>query len=181
MKKKYRKIGLILWCDNDDHMKALDYIRHNYDNYIYILHDKDTNGSSLHVKSHYHVLLYFPNQKTISSLCNQLKVEENNFYEIKSLNGQLRYLIHYDDEDKYQYNKNDVVGTSYMMTKYRLALNDTYSEVEGVAAIMDFIFSDYCIHLSDILTFVLDNDIYAVYRRNYSMFKDLLLEKLRRD
>ena len=39
--KKARRWGIILWTDNPTHINALDYIKRNYQNYIYILHNLD--------------------------------------------------------------------------------------------------------------------------------------------
>ena len=41
--KRVRTIGIILYPENEKHNLALDYIKHNFENYIYILHDKDFN------------------------------------------------------------------------------------------------------------------------------------------
>ena len=178
MQKKGRRWGIILWTDNDVHMEALNYIKHNYKNYIYILHDRDVKDDNTLKKSHYHVLLYFPNQKSLSALKNQLKLNDNDFYEIKSMSGQLRYLIHFDDDDKFQYSKDDVVGSRFMIEKFNLSIKNLRSETEESSAIVEYIFDDSVFSLYQVFQFVIDNDIYATYRRNYSMYKDLLKEKL---
>ena len=172
LKKKYRKIGLILWTDNPTHINALDYIKRYYPHYIGILHDKDTKEDNSLKKAHWHVLLYFPNQKLISTIKKELGINDSDFYEIKSLIGQLRYLIHYDDEDKYQYSKDSVFGDRYFLTKFNLAIKDVSSETDEASSIFEYI-SECCPNLQDLFTFVVDNDLYSTYRRNYVMFKDL--------
>lgn len=178
LKKKYRKIGLILWTDNSTHINAIDYIKRYYPHYIGILHDKDTKEDNTLKKAHYHVLLYFPNQKLISTIKNQLGVSDTDFYEIKSMSGQLRYLIHYDDEDKYQYSRDLVFGDRFMLSKFNLAIKDIHSECEDAGIIFDYI-DNFCPTLQDLFTFVVDNDLYSTYRRNYVMFKDLCLSNSR--
>lgn len=178
MKKKFRKIGIILWSDNPVHINALLFIRQNYKNFIYILHDKDVKEDGTPKKAHYHVLLYFENQKLLSTLKNQLCLNDSDFYEIRSLSGQLRYLIHYDDEDKFQYDIKDVYATNYMMTKFKQSISSIRSESEEASYIIDFIYSPGVTSLLQITQFVLDNDLYPCYRRNYSLFKDILKEKL---
>lgn len=178
MKIKYRKIGLVLWTDNPIHMSALEYIKHNYKNYIYILHDKDLKEDNTFKKAHYHVLLYFENQKLLSTLKNQLHLNDSDFYEIKSLSGQLRYLIHYDDEDKYQYDIKDVYATNYLMTKFKQSLASIRSETEETSVIIEYIFLEEVCSIIQVTQFVLDNDLYSTYRRNYSLFKDILKEKM---
>lgn len=183
---KSRRWGLILWLDNQDNVKALEYIKRHYDNFIYVLHDQDTydediieDGIIIHKKgdlkkAHYHVLLYFPNQKKVSTLINQLNIQLNNIYPISSFTGQLRYLVHYDDEDKFQYPRSCVKGSLYMLSKFNKSFALVTDETEMVGEIYQFIYSNYCNTLQDLLTFVLDNDLYSCFRRNYSLFKDLL-------
>ena len=80
LKKKYRKIGLILWTDNPTHINALDYIKRYYPHYIGILHDKDVKEDNTLKKAHWHVLLYFPNQKMISTIKKELGINDSDFY-----------------------------------------------------------------------------------------------------
>lgn len=177
MQKKGRRWGIILWTDNDTHLNALDYIKRNYQNYIYILHDRDVKEDNTLKKSHYHVILYFPNQKSLSSLKSQLKLNDSDFYEIKSMSGQLRYLIHYDDDDKYQYNVNDVKGSTFLMRKFANSIKNINSELEESSAIVEFIMDDSTTTLYQVFQFVIDNDIYSTFRRNYTFYRDLLKEK----
>lgn len=170
---KSRRWGLILWCDNKKNMNSLEYIKRFYDNYIYILHDHDINDTGSPKKPHYHVLLVFDNQKKLSTLENQTQIERNNVYYINTLDGQLRYLIHLDDEDKYQYSKDEVHGSLYMMSKFRKAIQSQKDEEEQVTSIVEFIECCNPHSLSEVLHFVLDNNLYSTYRRNYLMFKDL--------
>lgn len=172
--KRFRTIGLVLWPQDKTHLLALDYIRHNFENYIYILHDKDFNENGEIKKEHYHVILRFSNQKTLSSLSKKLNIGENNFYEIKSFTGQLRYLIHYDDDDKYQYDVSDLKGTLYMLSKFKQSLKSSQDEISEVSLIYEFIDTNHITDLKLLLDYVLENNLYSSFRRNYTMFKDLL-------
>lgn len=75
------------------------------------LHDQDINEDGEYKKPHYHVLLKYPSKKSIQqvySLC--LKLGSHVSPEsVESFDGYLRYLIHVDDPDKYQYNKDDII------------------------------------------------------------------------
>lgn len=174
LNKRVRTIGLILWCDNPNHLLALDYIKHNFENYIYILHDRDIKEDNTLKKEHYHVILRFNNQKSISTLVKKLNVEDNCFYIIKSLTGQLRYLIHYDDDDKFQYDVSDVRGTLYMLSKFKQSLKSSQDELSEVSMIYEFIEVNKINDLHILLEFVLENNLYSSFRRNYTMFKDLM-------
>lgn len=174
MSKRIRNIGIILYPEDNTHLLALDYIRHNYENYIYILHNRDLGEDNNLIKEHYHVILHFPNARTTSTLSKQLGIGENLFYEIKSLNGQLRYLIHYDDDDKTRYETDEVKGTLYMLGKFKKSFRDSQDEASDVSLIYEFILDSDIRDLQSLLEFVLDNNLYSSFRRNYSMFKDLI-------
>lgn len=172
--KRVRTIGIILWPEDETHLLALDYIKHNFENYIYILHDRDTDENGKPKKEHYHVILRFNNQRNISTIAKKLGIGENNFYEIKSLTGQLRYLIHYDDDDKFQYDVSDVKGTLYMISKFKQSLKSSQDETSEVSLIYEFIENSQIDDLHILLDYVLENNLYSSFRRNYTMFKDLL-------
>ena len=172
--KRVRTIGIVLWPEDKTHLLALDYIKHNFENYIYILHDKDFDENGVIKKEHYHVILRFPNQRNISTLAKKLNIGENNFYEIKSFTGQLRYLIHYDDDEKYQYEPSEVKGTLYMLGKFKQSLKSSQDELSEVSLIYEFIVNNDIRDLHTLLDFVIENNLYSSFRRNYVMFKDLL-------
>lgn len=174
LNKRVRTIGIILWPDNPNHKLALDFIIHNCENYIYILHDRDIKDDGEIKKEHYHVILHFPNARTIKTLSKKLNVEENNFYIIKSFTGQLRYLIHYDDDEKTRYDIDEVKGTLFMLSKFKKSIRGSQDETADVSQIYEFIFDNDLSDLQILLDFVLDNNLYASFRRNYCMFKDLL-------
>lgn len=174
MTKRVRNVGLILYPEDNSHILALDFIKHNYENYIYILHNRDLNENNELKKEHYHVILHFPNARSTSTISKQLGVGEHLFYEIKSLNGQLRYLIHYDDDDKTRYETDEVKGTLYMLGKFKRSFRDSQDEATDVSLIYEFIVDNDINDLQDLLNFVLDNNLYSSFRRNYVMFKDLI-------
>lgn len=174
MTKRIRNIGIILYPSDNSHMLALDYIRHNFENYIYILHNRDFKEDGQIKPEHYHVILHFPNARKTSTISKQLGIDEVYFYYIKSLNGQLRYLIHYDDDDKTRYETDEVKGTLYMLGKFKKSFRDSQDETSDVSLIYEFILDNDIRDLQSLLEFVLDNNLYSSFRRNYSMFKDLI-------
>lgn len=172
--KRVRTIGIVLWPQDEKHLLALDYIKHNFENYIYILHDRDIDENGKPKKEHYHVILRFNNQRNISTIAKKLGIGENNFYEIKSFTGQLRYLIHYDDDEKYQYDVSDVKGTLFMISKFKQSLKSLQDETSEVSLIYEFIENSQIDDLHILLDYVLENNLYSSFRRNYVMFKDLI-------
>lgn len=75
------------------------------------LHDKDITPDGEIKKSHWHILLLFDgpttykNVKSISNLINSPIPQA-----IASSRGMVRYMIHMDNPEKYQYAKADIIG-----------------------------------------------------------------------
>ena len=105
-----KNFNLVLYDEDKTHKKAIDYIIKNYD-YAMILHDKDFNDDGEIKKPHYHIVIRFPNARWNTALANELEITENYIEECRSLKRSLLYLIHYYDENKYQYQLNDVEGS----------------------------------------------------------------------
>ncbi len=60
-------------------------------------------------KSHYHIFLRFENLKSIKGVLSMLKPLGVTYIEpVHSERGMIRYLIHLDDKDKYQYQRENI-------------------------------------------------------------------------
>jgi hypothetical protein len=75
------------------------------------LHDKDVDDDGIVKKAHYHVLLKFPSKKSLQQVYSiVLKMGSHVMPEpVESFEGMLRYLIHADDPEKYQYTESDII------------------------------------------------------------------------
>lgn len=70
------------------------------------LHDRDVDNSKQPIKAHYHIVFYFEGKKSykqVLSLCRSFGGV--NPQKVESMIGMVRYLIHADDPDKYQYSR----------------------------------------------------------------------------
>lgn len=76
------------------------------------LHDKDINEGTGEVKKpHIHILLTFDGKKSfeqIKEITDELKCPIPQ--RVKSVKGLVRYFIHLDNPEKYQYNKDSIIG-----------------------------------------------------------------------
>ena len=78
---------------------------------VYMInHDRDSNPETGElIEEHTHFLIEYQTPRKILTVANLLEVEPN-FIEIcKSKKASLRYLIHLDDREKYQYRHEDVI------------------------------------------------------------------------
>jgi len=186
--EKYRSRThmLLLYPDNEDHKKAFDKIIKSYD-HAGILHHKDywtfddekknpDHKSGTLKKAHYHIILRFNQAVWSSAICKELGIQENYIENIKKFDNALQYLIHYNDNDKAQYDINDVFGN----LKNRLveSINKIEkSEGEKVVELIQFIrefegrlpitvFAKYCA----------ENGYWSEFRRSGAIFCKIIDE-----
>lgn len=164
--------GLILYPDATDYSctQVLEYIKNNFSSYAYIKHKPEKEETKIHV----HVILKFPNKRYNTSLSKELGVPENYFQKI-NLNAYLRYLIHYDDEDKIQYSIDDVIGP--LKDKLQAIINGKDNEKINLTDILDVINQiNAPVSFKLILTYCLENNLFSTYLRYYAIIRDVILE-----
>lgn len=171
--KKYYTFAMILYKDSEvyDYNEVINYIEKNFKYYAYIEHEKDDEVK----KNHTHVLMHFDNKRYNTGVSKELGVPSN-YIVNANLIPYLRYLIHFDDEDKKQYSVDLVHGTLQLRLK-EIISQDKKTETEQVSYIISFITdSKSFLSITDLSLFVLQNGCYSAFRRNYLFFKDLVLD-----
>lgn len=157
---------------------------------IWIKHDKDVfnedvlnddgtikyNAGDLK-KAHYHFILKFKNGCTISALAKRVKVSTSQIQIIRrGLNSALRYLIHYAQDEKYQYSIEEVHSNSNnLMARFEQQIIDDTPEVQRVQQIQEMIekFDGY-IYLGILGKSVQKANIWDAFRRNLTYFLRLV-------
>ena len=167
-----RCYALILYKDSldYDYNKVLEYIEQNVSKYAYIEHKAEKEES----KEHTHVLLYFNNKKYLSSLSKELCISSN-YIQVASLKPYLKYLIHYDNEDKIQYTLDAVNGP----LRYELEelITDKQTEQEDFLFLYDFIVMyDGKLDFTTFTKYALKKNMYSCYRRNVNSFRIIINE-----
>lgn len=169
--------ALVLYPSEDStHKKALDYIINNYSKYAYIKHDSDLLDNGDLKKEHYHVVIQFTNYRWRNAVADELQITPNYLEKIRNLENSLKYLIHFNNSDKYQYDISLVQGT--LKQKLIGYLNTTdKSESDKVIELLDFLESQKgYVNLSNFLRYVCSINMYDIYRRSASTFIRLLEE-----
>lgn len=178
-KKRYYNFTLVIYEDDENFKDQMESIKQTQEA-IWIRHDQDVNEETGELKKpHYHVVIKLKTNCTISALAKNLNVQENMIEPVKkSLNGCLKYLIHYGDDKKYNYDKEDVQSNNdKLKTRFLdLVAKDT-PEVEKIMTIQEFIdtFPDF-IKISTLSKYAQKNNIWDAFRRNYAIIKDLANE-----
>lgn len=181
--KKSRYFNLLLYPDNPQH--NLTILELQTDKYMAcgICHDSDVyeDDTDKHAKGelkkkHFHFVVKFKNPRYKSGLAKDLDIEERFIDITKSFKNSSRYLLHFGDDSKYQYNADDLVGTLRGEVIRQLD-NDKPSETETAVSIFDYIKNeDRYLKITDLYVWACQNGCYSHFRRNYSVIKDIIYE-----
>lgn len=173
-KFRSRRFCLLLYTSEDEsHIKALEYIKNNYENYAYIVHDKDTNKDNKLKKPHTHIVLEFNNARWSSSLAEELGIIPNYLQNCKNFEKALDYLIHFNDDTKYQYSINEVKGNlKKQLIKQMNSFNKDENEI--VKEIIEMINNSDLIDVSTFVKIMCDWGYYSYFRRSLGLFLRLI-------
>lgn len=169
-----RNVELIIY-DKEVLYEKLDYLSNFCGEYAYILHDKDKDDNGELKKPHYHLRIFGVNQKSITAWADFLNVKENEIQVLENKRRAIRYLIHLDSPNKYQYNSLDIVSNIYGIDDYFTQdKQEETTQLQNIFAYIDEI-KGY-IYFSEIKSYVIQNNYWSSYRRYYSIIKDVIIE-----
>ena len=111
------------------------------------LHDKDKNADGESKKPHYHVILMFDGNKSFDQILeiSQGKLRGTIPQRIDHLRGAVRYLIHADNPEKFQYDVKDIIS---------LGCADLDSAMQKSATVRHY-------DLAAMRKYIRDNEIYS--------------------
>ena len=108
----YSRVWLALLYEEDPVQKAaIDLLTSGAYDCAYIVHYKDKNEDGSPKKEHYHFVIRFQNQKSLTALAKQLSVPPNYLEASKNIKSSLLYLLHKGWEEKAQYDISEVHGS----------------------------------------------------------------------
>lgn len=169
-----RNVEFILY-DIDEVYNGIKVCEKNNFEYAFIFHDKDIKDDlSDFKKEHYHFQVYYSNQKQLEKWGELFNVPLTRVQKISNKQSAIRYLIHADNNDKYQYDISNI-NTNMEIIKYfdKLISNES-NEIDLLISYIDY--HKRHIAVKELINYVLDNNIWGTFRRNYSILKDLLNE-----
>lgn len=139
LKDRYRLFTFVLYEDSDSY-NFDDVLRivKGYKYYAYIKHDKDKLNDEFK-KPHYHCIVKLDNACTKLALSKKLGLPTNYIMNVRNERSMIRYLIHMDDKDKYQYNYNEICKSPLYDRYVSKCFDSLESESEQLANIYDFI------------------------------------------
>lgn len=99
--------------------------------WAYIIHDKDIDDDGNYIRAHYHIAIRLKYAQELKHVAKWFEVQEN-FIELCKGTYQdlLKYLIHENCPDKYQYDVNDIVcNFDYQKVKDKKVGNERLEEI----------------------------------------------------
>lgn len=136
MEKRYRIFSIILYEESDSYdIKNVMFNIKSNKYYAYILHNKDKDNKGQFKKPHYHIIIRLDNASTIDALSRKLGVPSNFIQNIQNERSYIRYLIHFDDAEKYQYELREICFSRYYQRKIMKAFEDLETEEDIIIKI----------------------------------------------
>lgn len=182
-----RKFMILLYPDSTTYNfeEVLTNIMCYADEWSYMLHDKDVESvvesgieKQSKIKPHYHVCVKFNTPRIRAVIANNIGIEKNYIERLRNWKIGNQYLIHMNDQDKYQYHFLDVSANF----NYGDLIGKKKSEVEKVNEIFEYINDFKCYDIIRLTEFARTNpNLWDGFRRNYTIIKDYCFEMSRRE
>lgn len=117
------------------------------------LHDKDTNPDGVLKKEHWHVMIMFSGNKSYSQVKELTsKIKAPNPQKVSDAKGMIRYFVHMDNPEKYQYDKNKIIAHAGADIGNYLA-STTLERYELIKEMIDFVNQNNIIELKDLIDY----------------------------
>lgn len=167
-----RKWELVLYPDSDsyDVSSVLAELVGVFDQWAYILHDRDVDSDGNPKKPHYHFYGKCADKLTSSGLAYRVHVPESACRAVSKWKGALRYLVHADNPEKYQYAVSDISSNFPLVGIF--AVSDDIQ----AARIFAYISETGCSSVTTLTGWAIQNGYYSGLRRGFAIFFQLLRE-----
>lgn len=173
-KNRYRRFCIELYPETEsyNYEEVLQYLLQNSVTYSYIVHDRDEDDDGKLKKAHVHMVIVRKNGCTCSALSKCTKIPCQFIEPCRKYIQAIRYLVHRDDPDKYQYNQLDVKTNDSKFLEYFGTFKPSEAEqcMDMIHAIADNHFN-----LRELCQYAYDHDSWAALRRNFYILKHFLI------
>ena len=162
-----RKFVAVLYPEDPTHAECMEKLKAGGYNFAAILHDKDVYEDGDHAgelkKPHWHIVVRFKNAVWNTAIAKELRITPNYLEACKDVDASLLYLVHFGNEEKAQYNYEEVFGP--LRLKLATLLSDT-DEGTRILNIVDIVESSPGpISCSELLKKAVAAGLYADLRR----------------
>lgn len=150
-------------AENYDCAKVLDTIKSKFKEWAFAAHDSDVNDDGELKKLHIH-WVGRGDPRTLSAVSKFLGIPEHDIEIGRNFNSLVRYLIHMDDPDKFQYSP-DIVETNIA------AVGRYFRNLSEGQLVKDLASAKIERTWYDLIQYAVENDCYDALRRNWGLIK----------
>lgn len=163
----------VLYPDSTSYMFAakVALVQTVFDEWAFILHDHDSNEDGTLKKAHLHWVGRFANQRELSTVARKLDLPEHDIEVCKSWKKAVRYLVHLDDSEKFQYS-HEAVTANFELERYFVYMDDSSKS----HLIFDYIVSERCTSPIQLAGWALQNGVYDALRRGSALWFRIMEE-----
>lgn len=171
--KQSRAFLGVLYPDSTtyDCKKVISRLEDTFSDLAYITHDMDADESGTIKKAHIHWCGKRSSPAPLSTIVNALGIDANAIEYCKSWKYSLRYLIHADNPDKFQYSPEKVTANF----AYNAVIEGKLESMKA-RQIYNFINENPTITFNALAEWCFKNDVWSEYRRSYAIWASLLKE-----
>lgn len=171
--KQSRNFLGVLYPDSTtyDIQKVLSRLEDTFTDLAYITHDMDVDELGTVKKAHVHWCGKRSSPAPLSTIANALDIEENAIEFCKNWKYSLRYLIHADNPEKFQYTP-DKVTANFPFT----AVIEGKLEALKARQIYNFINENPTISANALIEWCFKNDLWSECRRSFAIWCSLMRE-----
>lgn len=145
------------------------------------LHDKDVNPDGEVKKPHWHILLTFEGNKSyqqVKAIADDLNAPIPQ--RVESARGMVRYMIHMDNPEKYQYSRSKIIGHGGADAASYFELTAT-NRLDILKDIVNYVRDNNVTEFADLTFYAIehDSDWFDVIANHNSIFLRNLLASMR--
>ncbi len=172
--KQDRKFCGVLYPDAENYnvKEVLAKLSATFEKWTYILHDMDTDENGEVKKPHYHWVGNLQNPTTPDSIANKLGIPVNDVCYCKSWKAQVRYQIHADNPEKFQYPVEAVTANFDFLAFVRKG-----DEVGRASKLFNTIIERNITNTTELTKWALENDCWSELRRGYAIWATIMTER----
>lgn len=170
--KSSRAWELVLYPDAENYCcdeviaNAVQY----FEQWAYILHDSDITADGDSKKTHYHFYGKCSTPRTPQNVVNVIGVPLESIRNVNKWKSAIRYLIHADNPEKFQYEPDSVSAN------FPLDGIFTISDDKQARLIMQYILESRSASVVELTAWALDNGCYSALRRGFAIWSQVLKE-----
>lgn len=167
--KQYRIFTGVLYPDSKsyDYQVMLGVLSDVFPEFAYVLHDQDVDAKGDLKKPHVHWLGRLENPTTIGGVSLRTTLPAHDIEAGKSFKALVRYLVHKDDPDKFQYPVSAVTA-NFSLDKF---MKGKETDAEKAGMLLQFIVETHCTSMIVLMDWAIKNNCWDALRRGGSLFR----------